>query len=63
MHTPALLPGDRVEVTALWDVRGCDGEYAIIVTADVFGQIDEVCRDNNSATARLIVREGTVRQS
>jgi len=62
VHTPGLLPGDQVEVTALWDVRVCEGEYAIIVTADVFGQIDEVRKDNNSATAHLIVRGGKVRQ-
>ncbi len=62
VHTPGLLPGDQIEVTALWDVRVCEGEYAIIVTADVFGQIDEVRKDNNSATAHLIVRGGKVRQ-
>ncbi len=62
VHTPGLLPGDQIEVTALWDVRMCEGEYAIIVTADVFGQIDEVRTDNNSATAHLIVRGGKVRQ-
>ncbi|HEY2949631.1 MAG TPA: CARDB domain-containing protein [Micromonosporaceae bacterium] len=62
VHTPGLLPGDQVEVTALWDVRQCHGEYVIIVTADVFGQIDEVRTDNNSATAHLIVRDGQVRQ-
>ena len=62
VHTPGLLPGDQVEVTALWDVRVCEGEYAIIVIADAFGQIDEVRKDNNSATAHLIVRGGKVRQ-
>jgi len=62
VHTPGLLPGDQVEVTALWDVRVCEGEYAIIVIADAFGQIDEVRKDNNSATAHLIVRGGKIRQ-
>jgi subtilase family serine protease len=62
VHTPGLLPGDQIEVTALWDVRACEGEYAIIVTADAFGQIDEVRKDNNSATAHLLVRGGKVRQ-
>jgi subtilase family serine protease len=61
VHTPGLLPGDQVEVTALWDVRECHGEYAITATADVFGQIDEVRKDNNSGTVRLIVRDGNVR--
>ncbi|HEU4421255.1 MAG TPA: CARDB domain-containing protein [Pilimelia sp.] len=60
--TPGLLPGDQIEVTALWDVRACEGEYAIIVTADVFGQLDEVRNDNNSATAHVIVRDCKVRQ-
>ncbi len=63
VHTPGLLPGDQIEVTALWDVRFSEGEYAIIVTADVFGQIDEVRKDNNVATAHLTVGCGKVRQS
>jgi subtilase family serine protease len=62
VHTPGLLPGDQIEVTALWDVRMCEGEYAITVTADIFGQVDEVRKDNNSATAHLIVHGGRVRQ-
>jgi subtilase family serine protease len=62
VHTPGLLPGDQIEVTALWDVRACEGEYTIIVTADVFGQIDEVRKDNNSATAHVIVLDGKVQQ-
>ena len=62
VHTPGLLPGDQIEVTALWDVRACEGEYVITVIADVFGQIDEVRKDNNSAMAHLIVRGGKVRQ-
>jgi hypothetical protein len=62
VYTPGLLPGDQIEVTALWDVRMYEGEYVIIVTADVFGQIDEVRKDNNSATAHVIVRGGKVRE-
>jgi subtilase family serine protease len=56
IQTPALLPGDEIEVTALWDVRDREGAYAIIVTADAFSQIDEVRKDNNSATAHVTVR-------
>lgn len=58
VHTPELLPGDAVEVTALWDIRDGPGAYTIIVTADAFSQIDEVRKDNNSATAHVTV-EGT----
>src|ERR671910_2640793 len=56
VHTPELLPGDEIEVTALWDVRDGPGAYTIIVTADAFSQIDEVRKDNNSATAHVTVR-------
>jgi len=56
IHTPGLLPGDEIEVTALWDVRRRQGAYAIIVTADAFEQIDEIRKDNNSATAHVTVR-------
>jgi len=55
VHTPELLPGDEIEVTALWDVRGRQGTYVITVTADAFSQIDEVRKDNNSATAHVAV--------
>lgn len=58
VHTPELLPGDAVEVTALWDIRDGPGVYTITVTADAFSQIDEVRKDNNSATAHVTV-EGT----
>ena len=34
VHTPEILPGDAVEVTALWDLRDGPGDYVIIVTAD-----------------------------
>lgn len=60
VHTPGLLPGDEIEVTALWDVRDRQGAYAITVTADAFSQIDEVRKDNNSATAHVTVRDTRV---
>jgi subtilase family serine protease len=60
VHTPPLPPGDEIEVTALWDVRGREGSYVITVTADAFSQIDEVRKDNNSATAHVTVRRGRV---
>ena len=56
IQTPALPPGAEVEVTALWDMRGRQGPYEIIVTADAFSQIDETRKDNNSATAHVVVR-------
>ena len=55
VHTPELLPGDEIEVTALWDVRNSQGAYVITVTADAFSQIDEVRKDNNSASAHVAV--------
>ena len=56
VHTPELLPGDEIEVTALWDVRNSQGAYVITVTADAFSQIDEVRKDNNSAMAHVAIR-------
>jgi hypothetical protein len=56
VQTPALLPGTEVEVTALWDMRGRQGAYDIIVTADAFSQLDEVRKDNNAAVAHVFVR-------
>jgi subtilase family serine protease len=56
VHTPGLLPGDEIEVTALWDVRDRRGLYTITVTADAFAQIDEARKDNNAATAHVMVR-------
>ena len=56
VHTPELLPGDEIEVTALWDVRNSQGAYVITVTADAFSQIDEIRKDNNSATAHVAIR-------
>jgi hypothetical protein len=55
VHTPELLPGDEVEVTALWDLRDGSGEYAITVSADAFSQIAEARTDNNSATVDVTV--------
>jgi subtilase family serine protease len=56
VHTPELLPGDEIEVTALWDVRDGPGAYTITVIADAFSQIDEVRKDNNSGKAQVTVR-------
>lgn len=56
VHTPDLPPGEEIEVTALWDVRGHQGTYTITVTADAFSQIDELRTDNNSATVQVTVR-------
>ena len=49
VYTPAVPPGDEVEVVAMWDVRDRHGDYVIIVTADAFSQIEELRTDNNSA--------------
>jgi hypothetical protein len=54
--TPALLPGDQIEVTALWDVTGLQGIYVITVTADAFDQIEEARKDNNVGTIHTSVR-------
>jgi subtilase family serine protease len=58
--TPALPPGDELEVTALWDVRDRRGDYVITVTADAFSQIEEVCTDNNSASVHVAVEDARV---
>jgi hypothetical protein len=50
-------PGEEIEVTALWDIRGWRGEYVITVTADAFGQISDVRKDNNSASVHVVVRD------
>jgi hypothetical protein len=60
VHTPYLLPGDEVEVTALWDVRNREGRYAITVTADVFGQIEQASRNHDWATIHVLVRGSRV---
>ena len=56
VHTPELLAGDEVDVTALWDLRGRQGWDVITVTADVFSQIEELRKDNNTATVHVVVR-------
>ena len=56
IQTPPLLPGAEVEVTALWNMRGLDGQYDIIVTADAFSQLEEMRKDNNAAVAHVVVR-------
>jgi subtilase family serine protease len=55
--TPALPPGDELEVTALWDVRDRRGDYVITVTADAFSQIEELRTDNNSASVHVAVED------
>jgi CARDB protein len=60
VNTPELPPGEEIEVTALWDVRDGPGYYTVIVTADAFGQLDELRTDNNTGQARLRVRDNRV---
>jgi hypothetical protein len=60
IYTPMVPPGEEIEVTALWDIRGRRGEYVITVTADAFGQIAEVRKDNNSASIHVVVRDTRV---
>jgi hypothetical protein len=60
VHTPAVPPGDEVEVTATWDVRDRRGDYVITVTADAFSQIEEVRTDNNSASVHIAVADNRV---
>jgi hypothetical protein len=55
VHTPEILPGDAIEVTALWDLRDGPGDYVITVTADAFSQIDQA-RTDSSGTVRASVR-------
>jgi len=56
VHTPEMLPGDAIDVTALWDLRDGSGSYTITATADVYTQIDETRKDNNVASLNVIVR-------
>ncbi|HYJ69467.1 MAG TPA: CARDB domain-containing protein [Nocardioidaceae bacterium] len=63
VSTPELLPGDEIEVTALWDMRDGSGDYTVTVTADAFGQLDEVRTDNNTASAVVRVRGIRVAQA
>ncbi len=60
VYTPAVPPGEDVEVTATWDVRDRRGDYVITVTADAFSQIEEVRTDNNSASVRVAVADNRV---
>jgi hypothetical protein len=63
VNTPELLPGDEIEVTALWDMRDGSGDYTVTVTADAFTQLDEVSTANNSATALVRVSGTRVAQA
>ena len=56
VHTPVILPGDAIEVTAWWDLRDGPGDYVITVTAAAFSQIDQLGTDNNSGKVRASVR-------
>jgi hypothetical protein len=56
VHTPEILPGDSIEVTALWDLRDGPGDYVITVMTDAFSQIDELRTDSGSGTVRASVR-------
>jgi subtilase family serine protease len=58
--TPALPPGEELEVTATWDVRDRRGDYVITVTADAFSQIAETSTDNNSAWVHVAVEDARV---
>jgi hypothetical protein len=60
VYTPAVPPGDEVEVVATWDVRDRRGDYVITVTADAFSQIEEVRTDNNSARIHIAVADNRV---
>jgi subtilase family serine protease len=54
--TPAVLPGDAIDVTALWDLRDGSGSYTITATADAYSQIEEARKDNNVASLDVNVR-------
>jgi len=56
VNTPELLPGDEIEVTALWDMRDGSGDFTVTVVADAFGQLDEARRDNNWASTTVRVK-------
>jgi subtilase family serine protease len=60
IYTLVVPPGEEIEITALWDIRGLRGEYVITVTADAFGQITEMRKDNNSASVHVVVRNTRV---
>ena len=60
ISTPAVPPGDEIDVTATWDVRDRRGEYVITVTADAFSEIEEARTDNNSASVHVAVEDARV---
>jgi hypothetical protein len=60
VYTPAVPPGDEIEVTATWDIRDIRGDYVITVTADAFSQIEEARTENNSASVRVAIRGSRV---
>jgi hypothetical protein len=60
INTPVVPPGEEIEGTALWGIRDRRGECVITVTADAFGQITEVRKDNNSASIHVVVRDTRV---
>ena len=60
VQTPAVPPGEEIEVTATWDIRGLRGDYEITVTADAFSQIEEARADNNSSSVRVAVHDARV---
>jgi CARDB len=41
IYTPVVPPGEEIEVTALWDIRGRRGEYVITVTADACRGVED----------------------
>ncbi|MFI7060647.1 CARDB domain-containing protein [Kribbella sp. NPDC050124] len=61
VNTPEVLPGDEIEVTALWDLRDGPGSYTITVSADAFSQLEEARKDNNTGVLRVSVRGTRVR--
>jgi CARDB len=60
VYTPAVPPGEEVEVTATWDVRDRRGDYVITVTADAFSQIEDVRTENNFASVHVAVADNRV---
>ena len=60
VFTPAVPPGEEVEVMPTWDVRDRRGDHVITATADAFSQIEEVRTGNNSASVRVDVADNRV---
>jgi hypothetical protein len=56
VHTPDLLPGDEIEVTALWDLRDGPGAYTLTATADAYTQLPEGSKANKVSSVGVIVR-------